>query len=368
MVRLGFLLEKEFKQFIRNALLPKLVIMFPILVMLIMPWVATMEVNHVEVTVVDNDRTQLSRRLIDKIAASGYFDMQPLVAGYRAGEQDISSGRADIVIEIPHGMERDIESGGNVSLQISANAVDGTKGSIGSNYLMSIIDDFMSELQSDSGNELGVPGKMSVLYLYNPTLNYRFFMIPALMIILVITIGGFLPALNIVSEKEIGTIEQINVSPIRKWEFILAKLIPYWIMGVVIFSLALLLAYWIYGLAPAGSLLTIYAAALLFTVVMSGIGLIVSNYSSTMQQSMFIMFFFAVLFILMSGLFTPVASMPEWAQVVATLLPPRYLIEILRDVYLKGSGFSELYKQFLFLVGFAVVFSVWAIMSYQKRG
>ena len=368
MARLGFLLEKEFKQFIRNALLPKLVIMFPILVMLIMPWVATMEVNHVEVTVVDNDRTQLSRRLIDKIAASGYFDMQPLVAGYRAGEQDISSGRADIVIEIPYGMERDIESGGNVSLQISANAVDGTKGSIGSNYLTSIIDDFMSELQSDDGNELSVPGKMSVLYLYNPTLNYRFFMIPALMIILVITIGGFLPALNIVSEKEIGTIEQINVSPIRKWEFILAKLIPYWIMGIVIFSLALLLAYWIYGLAPAGSLLTIYAAALLFTVVMSGIGLIVSNYSSTMQQSMFIMFFFAVLFILMSGLFTPVASMPEWAQIVATLLPPRYLIEILRDVYLKGSGFAELYKQFLFLTGFAVVFTVWAIISYQKRG
>ena len=368
MARMGFLLEKEFKQFIRNALLPKLVIMFPILVMLIMPWVATMEVKNVAVTVVDNDRTQLSRRLVDKIAASGYFDMQSHVTGYRAGEQDISTGRADIVIEIPQGMERNIESGQNVALQISANAVDGMKGSIGGNYLVSIINDFVAELGADRGDEAVSAGALSVLYLYNPTLNYRFFMIPALMIILVITIGGFLPALNIVSEKEIGTIEQINVSPVRKWEFILAKLIPYWIMGVVIFSLALLLAYWIYGLAPAGSLLTIYAAAVLFTIVMSGVGLIVSNYSSTMQQSMFIMFFFAVLFILMCGLFTPVASMPGWAQVIASLLPPRYFIEILRSVYLKGSGIAELYEQFLFLAGFAVLFSVGAVLSYQKRG
>lgn len=368
MARLSFLLEKEFKQFIRNALLPKLVIMFPVLVMLIMPWVATMEVSHVEVTVVDNDGSQLSRRLTDKIAASGYFDMRPSVTTYNAGSKAISTGRTDIVIEIPQGMERDIESGKDVALQISANAVDGTKGSIGSNYLVSIINDFVDELRAEQGETVMMPGELSVLYLYNPTLNYRFFMIPALMIILVITIGGFLPALNIVSEKEIGTIEQINVSPVRKWEFILAKLIPYWIMGVVIFSLALLLAYWIYGLAPAGSLLTIYLAALLFTIVMSGVGLIVSNYSSTMQQSMFIMFFFAVLFILMSGLFTPVASMPGWAQLIAAFLPPRYFIEILRDVYLKGSSVVELYDQFLYLAGFAALFSVWAILSYQKRG
>ncbi len=368
MARMGFLLEKEFKQFIRNALLPKLVIMFPILVMLIMPWVATMEVTDVAVTVVDNDRTQLSRRLSDKIAASGYFDMQPDAASYSAGEQAISAGRADIVIEIPQGMERDIESGNNVALQISANAVDGTKGSIGSNYLVTIINDFVDELRAGRGESMVSPGRLSVLYLYNPTLNYRFFMIPALMIILVITIGGFLPALNIVSEKEIGTIEQINVSPVSKWEFILAKLIPYWIMGIVIFSLALLLAYWIYGLSPAGSLLTIYLAALLFTIVMSGVGLIVSNYSSTMQQSMFIMFFFAVLFILMSGLFTPVESMPGWAQCIAALLPPRYFIEILRAVYLKGSGMAELYGQFLCLAGFALLLSTWAVLSYQKRG
>lgn len=368
MARLGYLLEKEFKQFVRNPLMPKLVLMFPILVMLIMPWVATMEVTHVEVTVVDNDRSQLSSRLVQKIAASGYFDLRGVSAGFDEGMRRIEEGTTDIVLEIPRGMERSMEQGEAVSVQISANAVDGTKGSLGSNYLSMIINDFAAEVAAEAGGGAVAGGTLSVQYLYNPTLNYRYFMIPALMIILVITIGGFLPALNIVSEKEIGTIEQINVSPVRKWEFILAKLIPYWIMGIVIFTIALLLAYWIYGLAPAGSVLTIYAAALLFILVMSGVGLIVSNYSATMQQSMFIMFFFAILFILMSGLFTPIASMPQWAQAIAMVLPPRYFIEILRDVYLKGSGIAELYPQFIAITSFAIGCSVWAVLSYQKRG
>ncbi len=367
MARLKYMLEKEVKQFRRNSFLPRLALAFPVMVILIMPLVATMEVKDVVVTVVDNDHSQISERLMRKIAASGYFIMHEAEDTYTAAALELEKGRTDVILEIPRNMGRDLESGEKVDIQISVNAVNGTKGSLGGNYLSNIVTDFSTELMRESGATL--PNRqLSVRYFYNPRLNYRDFMIPALMVMIVIALGGFLPAINIVSEKEIGTIEQINVSPILRWEFILAKLIPFWVMGFIVLTLCLLLAYLIHGLAPAGNVLIIYAAALLFIFVMSGFGLVVSNYSGTMQQAVFMMFFFVILFMLMSGLFTPIRSMPDWAQKIATFLPPRYFIEVLRDVYLKGSGIRQLYPQFLYLAGFATFFCSWAVISYRKRG
>ena len=361
---LKYLIEKEFKQFGRNPFMIRLALLFPIMVMLIFPWVATLDITGVNIDIVDNDRSETSKKLIEKIEASNYFKLHAMEQEYRFAFENMKYGKSDIILEIPEGFEKDLINGVPCQTGVFANAVDGTKGALGSSYLASIVNGFAAE---QSGTVRETPVKIKVQTRYNPTLNYRFYMIPAIMIILIILICGFLPALNIVSEKEIGTIEQINVTPVGKYQFILAKMIPFWIMGITAFSLCFALAYWIYGLIPAGSLLTVYGASLIFVLAMSGMGLIISNYSATMQQSMFLMFFFVMIFLLMSGLFTPVSSMPDWAQWIAVFNPPRYIVEIMRGVYLKGSSFADLEPQFAALTAFAVFLSAWAILSYRKR-
>ena len=212
-------------------------------------------------------------------------------------------------------------------------------------------------------------------------------MIPALMIMLLVMICGFLPALNLVSEKEIGTIEQINVTPVSRLSFTLAKLIPYWIIGFLVLTVAMVLAWLVYGLSPEGSPCpalrpislmphhrprhttpgSIYLAALLFVFTMSGMGVTIANNSSTMQQTMFVMFFFVMIFILMSGLFTPIESMPTWAQWITYILPPRYFVEVMRSVYLKGTMFIELWPNYVALAVFAVLFNSMAALTYKKQ-
>ena len=207
---------------------------------------------------------------------------------------------------------------------------------------------------------------MAPYYQFNPHLDYKVFMVPALMVMMLTLLSGFLPALNIVGEKEKGTIEQMNVTPVGKFPFVLSKLVPYWFVGFLVLTYSMLLAWWVYGLIPAGNLLTIYLFASIYILVVSGLGLVISNNSATMQQALFVMFFFLMIFILMSGLFTPVGSMPEWAQYITKLNPLRYFIEVMRMVYLKGSSFSELIPYFRSLCIFAITLNVWAILSYKK--
>lgn len=198
-------------------------------------------------------------------------------------------------------------------------------------------------------------------------LEYRNYMIPALMIMLLIMICGFLPSLNLVGEKEKGTIEQINVTPVGRLSFTLAKLIPYWIFGFVVLSFVMLIAGLVYGLWPDGSPGAIYLAAALFILTMSGIGVTIANKSETMQQAMFVMFFFVMIFVLMSGLITLIDSMPAPAQVITRFLPPRYFVEIMRAVYLKGTTVGELLPNYGVLALFALIFNTLAAIAYKKQ-
>jgi ABC-2 type transport system permease protein len=160
----------------------------------------------------------------------------------------------------------------------------------------------------------------------------------------------------------------MNVTPVRKYIFILSKLIPYWIIGYIVVSIAMGIALFYWGLEPSGSLLTIYLFATLFIVAFSGFGLVISNYASTVQQAILMMFFFMLTFIFMSGLYTPVENMPGWAQMLSNISPLKYLMQVFRLIYLKGSSFNELQKPFVALISFAVIFYVWAILSYRKTG
>ncbi len=367
---LKFLIEKEFKLFFRNSFLPKLVILLPVVMLLVMPWAANQEIKNLKLSVVDADHSTYSQRLVQKITSSNYFHLTDVSSTNRQAMQSIEQGKSDIILEIQPDFEKNLLKDGSAEVLISANAVNGTQGSLGSAYLTSIIRDFSSELLNETGMTKGktVAPVISIVSYnkFNPHLDYKVFMVPAIMVMLLTMLAGFLPALNIVSEKETGTIEQMNVTPVHKFLFILAKLIPYWIIGFVVLSIGMGIAASVYRLFPVGSLLTLYGCASIYILVVSGLGLVISNYSGTMQQAMFVMFFFIMIFILMSGLFTPVSSMPGWAQAIAGLNPLKYFMQIMRAVYLKGSGMADLLPQLFALCIFALGFNAWAVLSYRK--
>ena len=368
---LRFLIEKEFKQISRNSFIPKIIVALPVMIMLVLPWAANQEVKNVEMSIVDNDKSVFSERLIQKITASGYFKLTDVSPTNDKALHSVESGKADIILEIQSGFEKELMKEGNSKVMISANAVNAMNAGLGSSYLAAILANYAGELREEynpvNNRAASMGFKIEPNYKFNPYLDYKVFMIPALMVMLLTMLTGFLPALNIVSEKETGTIEQMNVTPVNRLTFILSKLIPYWIIGFVVLSLCMIIARLLYGLIPVGNLLTIYLFASVYILVVSGMGLVVSNSSSTMQQAMFVMFFFVMIFVLMSGLFTPVASMPYWAQKITNFNPLKYFIQVMRLIYLKGSGFSELLPQFFALCGFAFCFNTWAVLSYRKN-
>ncbi len=340
-----YLIQKEFLQIRRNAFLPKLIIMFPIVIMCVMPWVMQMEVKNIVVDVVDVDHTVESQRLIQQIVASNYFIFGGQKATYAEAMKDIEKGRADVILEIREG-----------KYLIAANAVNGTKGSMGSAYLSQIVSAPISTFSA-----------ASVLTLYNKQQNYKLYMIPALFAIVMMLMTGFLPTLNIVGEKEAGTIEQMNVTPVSKWSFILAKLIPYWLIALFVITVCLVLAWLVYGITPTGPVWLIYVLAMLLALFFSSFGLIVSNYSDTMQQAMFVMWFFVVSIMLLSGLFTPTRSMPQWAYLTTYVNPMHYFIDAIRTVFIRGGGLHETAHQILALAGIGTLMGCWAVQSYKKN-
>lgn len=357
---LPYLLRKEFLQIRRNPFLPKLIFIFPIMVMCVMPWVMNMEVKNIKVDVVDNDRSTLSQQLVHRIEQSSYFIFGGQKASYSDALSEVEQGRADVVLVIPQHYGRDMHRGQLPQVLIAANAADAMKGSMGSNYLQRIV---VQNLPIKASMDIDI----AVMNLYNREMNYKTFMIPALLGILMMMLGGFLPALNIVAEKESGTIEQINVTPISKITFILAKLIPYWIIAMVVLTLALLLAWAVYGITCQGPLWLLYLVAFLLALIFSGLGLMISNYSDTMQQAMLMMWFVVVIIMLMSGLFTPVSSMPDWAQRLTIVNPMRYFIDAARTIFNRAGNFSAVRTQVLVLAGIAVVMDLWAVISYRKN-
>lgn len=373
---LPFLIEKEFKQIFRNSFIPKLLVVFPLMMMLVFPWAATMEIKYVNIHITDFNHSPLSRRLIQKISASTYFTLTGHSGNNDQAMNAMEKGKADILLEIGSHFENQLITEGVTQVMLSANAVNGTKGILGASYLSAILQEYASELRSEllptashihsASHPVPPVIKIIDLYRFNPLLDYKAFMVPALMVMLLTMLCGFLPALNIVSEKETGTIEQMNVTPVSRFSFIFAKLIPYWIMSVITLTVCFGIAAWVYGLTPKGSFLTIYLFAAVYTLVVSGLGLIISNASNTLQQAMFVMFFFLIIMILISGLFTPVSSMPQWAQALTTINPLKYFIQMMRAVYLKGSGAGELIPQMTALLIFAAAANVAAVLTYRK--
>ncbi len=358
---LGALLRKEFKIIGSNPLMPKVMLIMPIMVMLVLPLVADLDVHNVGVAVVDLDRSQLSRRIISDIAAPDELNVVAVCANHHEGMVMLEHGEADVLLGIPADFERDLGP-----VDIEANGVNATKGMLGAQYVSQSVALTLTQWRELSGH--AVPAAtISVLNRYNPALDFRNFMIPALIVMLLIIICGFLPTLNLMSEVESGTIEAINVTPVTRFTFILSKLLPFWLVALPVIGEGMLLGWLVYGLAPVGSIGAVFLASILFSLVMSGLGVAVANKSASILQSIFVMMAFVIVFQLMGGLFTPIGSMPEWAQWLTYAVPPRYFNEIMRAVYLKGATVAELWPQFVSLGVFAAFFCALAALTYRKQ-
>jgi ABC-2 type transport system permease protein len=348
-----------------------MIIILPVIQLLIIPLAADYEIKNINITIVDNDRSTFSQDLASKILSSGYFHLTDYNNSFQEGIKQMESDQADLILQIPQDFEKNLVKENKEKLFIAVNAINGTKALVGSAYVSRIIAQFNQDIRT----ELLPPSKIQNIPAieivtsnwFNRFLNYQTFMVPGILVLLLTIVTAFICALNIVKEKEIGTIEQINVTPIRKHHFILGKLIPFWIIGMFVFSVGLfLIARLVYGIVPAGSILVIYSFLSVYLFAVMGLGLIISNYSNTQQQAMSLAFFFLMVFILMGGLFTSIESMPEWAQWIAKFNPLAYFIDVMRMVIMKGSGFSDIKSHFLIMAGFAVFFNTWAIWNYKK--
>ncbi len=378
MKTLKFLIEKEFKQMFRNPLIPRLIVLFPTMVLLVFPWTVSFEIKNIKIDVVDHSKSIYSKRLTDKIAASHYFILNDTPPDYRTAMMNMEYGETDMILEIPSSFDVDLVKNRASGVGMAVNSVNGTQGLLGSNYIMQIVNDFSSELRDELMHTLPAQSRASIMrmprinivsqYKFNPALDYKSFMIPGFMVLLLTIICGILPALNIVMEKENGTINQINVTPVSRISFILAKLIPFWVVGLVVMIISVSVAYLMYGLWPAGSVVAVLFSAIVFIFSISGLGIIISNYSENMQQASFLVMFFILILILLGGMFTPVSSMPGWAQAIASINPFNYLTKTFRMLYLNGSTLADVSGNLLMLGLFSVMLNGWAVVSYKKRG
>ncbi|MFM8361923.1 MAG: ABC transporter permease, partial [Haliscomenobacter sp.] len=310
-----FLLRKEFRQIFRHRVMLPMIFVMPIVQLLVLSNAADFEVRNVYLHVLDRDQSVLSQRLVGKFAASRHFRMVRHSFSPGAGREDLASNTADIVLDIPPRFEKDLRRGRGTTLHLSANAINATKAGLGQAYAQAIIRDFNQGLRAEW---TGLPAQgridVPVQFWYNPELSYKAFMVPGILVMLVTLVGMFLSGINIVKEKEIGTIEQINVTPIHKVQFIIGKLLPFWIIANVELALGLAFGRWVFHIPVEGSLWVVFGFAAVYLLAVLGLGLFISTITETQQQAMLVSYFFLVVFILMSGLFTQIENMPPWAQ------------------------------------------------------
>ena len=358
---LKYLLQKEWLQIRRNSFLPRLILMFPIMLMCVMPWVMNMEVKNIAVTVVDNDHSARSQQLVHTIAANRYFRFMGEASSYDAALQNVEQSHVDGVVVIPQGFAKDLQQGHTPHVLVAANAVNGTKGAIGSLYLSQII------VQAVMPEAQAIREQFHSYILYNRSQNFKLFMIPALFGIVMMLMTGYLPTLNIVAEKEKGTIEQMNVTPVSRRSFILSKLIPYWLIALLGTTMCLLVAWLFYGIVPVGNIAWVYLLVMLLAFFFSSLGLVISNRSDTMQQAIFVMWFFVMNILLLSGLFTPTRSMPVAAYLTTYVNPMSYFIDAMRTVFVRGGNFGSIFHQVVALAVIDSLMGFWAVMSYKKN-
>jgi ABC-2 type transport system permease protein len=365
MRKILIIVRKEIRQIVRNRPMMALIFALPALQLLILPLAATFDMKEIKLHVVDTDHSTTSRALIATFEHSPFYRMVGVSHSHKAAEEALIANTADMALEIPAHLERDLHTSGEAKVQIVVNAINSSAAGLISAYSTSIIQEFCQDYNRQF-NLAATITPPAYQYWFNPQLDCKTYMVPGILVMLVSIIGLFLTSMNMVREKETGTMEQINVTPIRKWEFIAGKSIPFIGIGLLDFTIGLLLARFVYQVPILGSVALVYLVILVFLFPVLGVGLFFSAISNTQQQAMFIAWFFVMIFVLMSGLLTPVESMPPWAQAANLVNPLSYGVKIIRMIILKGSGFADVQREFYALLLYGLAAMSLAVAAYRK--
>jgi ABC-2 type transport system permease protein len=369
-----FLVRKEFLQIFRDRTTVFQIFMIPVVQLLVLANAATFDVQQVALLVVDQDRTTVSTGLVQRLEAGRQFT----VVRYEGSDAGVDHALLDrevtAVLHIPRRFEEDLVRRRRAPVQLVLNAEEGATAGIVQSYANAILASYAAELDRTlpaARGGAGAASRAAPLDLrtrrwFNPTRNYKYWMVPALMVSLTTIIGLLLTAQNITRENELGTLEQLNVTPMTKVQFIAAKLIPFWLLSMLIFSIGLAIGWLVFGIPMRGNLLLVYLAAAVYLIVVLGLGLGISTITRTQQQAMFVAFFVILIFLLMSGLFTPVDSMPEWAQRVAEMNPVKHFVSIMRAVLMRGAGLETVGRPIAGLAVAGVAVLALAVMRYRK--
>jgi ABC-2 type transport system permease protein len=363
-----YIVQKEFLQISRDKFLRAAIIMVPIIQMLVLVYAATFEMKNIKIHFVDQDHSNASAELMNKFSASSFFVPVGYSFDVQSGKDNMTKNRATVVCVIPNGFSKNLELNQSPEVQLLLNSIDGSLAEVSLGYCTAVIMDFSRKILIDRAS-VGTryPGIITITrHWYNPELNYRIYMAPGILVILVTVIGWLMTGMNLVKEKERGTIEQLNVTPIRKYQFIAGKLMPFLIIGLLDLTFGLVIARILFKIPVEGSLITLFTFATVYLIAILGIGLFISTISSTQQQVLFVSFFFVMIFILMSGLFTPVDNMPDWGQKLNIINPMSYFIRVIRMVLLKGSGFSDISREMISISVYAFCTNILAIYRYRK--
>ena len=378
---LRFLLRKEFLQIFRDRTILRMLFIAPVVQLLLLANAATFEVRSARMYVVDHDRTTMSRGVVDRLEASGRFVAVASTPSVARADEAMLDRRTDMILVVPDGFERDIVRDGRASVQLILNAEDGSAAGVTRSYAAEVLARYAAELGAEVAPALATiearpepPPRRGQPVIevrrrgwYNAELDYVDYMVPGILVQLVTIVGTLLTAMNIVREKESGTLDQINITPVGRPTFIAAKLIPLWSLALVELALGLVVARFVFDVPMLGSLPVVFLAAAIYLVAALGIGLWVSTVVETQQQAMFVTFFIMMIYLLMSGLFTPVRAMPEWAQWMAQLNPMMHFIELMRAVLLKGARIADVARQLAVLAAFGAVVLTLAVRQYRKR-
>jgi ABC-2 type transport system permease protein len=373
---LRFLLRKEYLQIFRDRFMVAQMLLLPVIQLAILANAATFEVKGARLVVVDDDRTSSSRGLVDRFVASRRFELAPAPVSTKGADEAMLRREAGAILRIPTDFERDLIRTRASQVQLVLNAEDGAAAGVTLGYAQRIVADYAGELATALPGTLvptAVPRPAQPTLdvrtrgWYNPELDYRFYMVPGILVQLVTMVGTFLTALNIVREKELGTLEQLNVTPITRGQFIAAKLIPLWSLGLLGLAIGLTVARFAFHVPIRGSVLLVFGTASVYLLAALSVGLLVSTMVETQQQAMFATFFIVLVYLLMSGLFTPVRSMPTWAQWIAQANPTMHYMEIMRGIMLRGAGLREIAYHLGVLAVCAVGVFTLSVRQYAKR-
>jgi drug efflux transport system permease protein len=370
MRRIKFLLRKEFKQIFRNKAMLPIIFALPIVQLVILVNAATFEIKRINIAILDQNHSQTSSMVVNKLLSTGYYHIEAYVSSSKEGHLLMDQNKIDLLVEIPPEFEADLRRHHRAKILLDVSAIDGSAANIIFYYTNSVILDFNGQIIQKWYNlptKLAVPLRIEFRYWFNQELDYKNYITPGLVVILVTMIAMFLSAMNIVREKEIGTIEQLNVTPITKGQFIISKLLPFWFIGMFEMAFGLGVGKLIFDFPVLGSVPLLFAFAAIYLVVILSMGLIISTITHTQQQAMLISWFFVVIFILMSGLFTAVENMPPWAQDITAFNPVTYFMQFIRMVLLKGSGFQHVTRHFIIISAMAIVTMTIAVSTYSKR-